>query len=362
MSDSFGISGTVYRWLQDYLRGRSFQVRTGSSASKKYPLECGVPQGSVLGPTTFSLYVGSVRVIFDHFELIFHIYADDIQVYCIYDPSVPGALEQAMLRIRECVTALCMHLTCRGLKLNPSKTEFIAFMSAHHLRTHYNRPDLELDGITIYPVDNVRDLGAFLDTKMNMQAHVNYVCRTCHFHLRQIGLVRRFLTEDACRSAVLSLVISRLDYCNSLLINICAGQTSRLQRIQNKAARLVTLTPVRQHITPILHDLHWLPVAARIEYKVMLCVYKCQQGLAPIYLSELLHPKTRHASLRPLHDELQLATSVPDLNIGRTAFQYAAPLLWNVLPVEIRRNESVNCFKKQLKTFLFRRHFNHDLN
>ena len=102
-----------------------------------------------------------------------------------------------------------------------------------------------------------------------MEKHVNHVSRTCHTHLHNIGRIRRFLTGDEAKILVHALIMSQLDYANALLLSASDYLIARLQRIQNAAARLITRTPRREHVTPDLINLHWLPVRNRMEYKIL---------------------------------------------------------------------------------------------
>lgn len=136
-------------------------------------------------------------------------------------------------------------------------------------------------------------------------------------------------------------------------MNLPAGQLSRLQKIQNSAARLISGTPITMHITPVRKDLHWLPIAARIQYKVLLYVYKSLHGLAPIYLATLLKRRTRDARLRQ-GNPLQLAVPPVSRAVGGRAFGNTAPVWWNGLPLSLRQAPSEQAFKRQLKTHLFR--------
>ena len=115
---------------------------------------------------------------------------------------------------------------------------------------------------------------------------VAVLCRSCFFQLRQIRSSRRSLTSDARKTLVNAFVMSRLDYCNSLCQGINEGLLNKLRHIQNAAARLVTDTRKYDHITPVLRDLHWLPIRQRIVFKLATMVYKCQHGLCPSYLAE----------------------------------------------------------------------------
>ena len=126
----------------------------------------------------------------------------------------------------------------------------------------------------------VSDLGFLIDGRLNMADHVASVCRLCFHQLRQLRQVRGSLTTAALKTLVHAFISSRLDYCNSLLSGITDSLLDKLQSVQNAAARLITGTCKFDHITPVLSELHWLPVRQRITFKVALLVYKCLHGLA----------------------------------------------------------------------------------
>ena len=132
----------------------------------------------------------------------------------------------------------------------------------------------------------------------------------------------------------------------------------RLQKVQNNAARVVSGSKKYDHITPVLKDLHWLPIRKRIEFKILLLTFKCMQGCAPLYLRELL---VRQANTRTLRSNTKNLLQIPLTNLkrfGDRAFCAYAPRLWNELPDNIKAADSVQNFKKQLKTLLFRKEFN----
>ena len=197
-----------------------------------------------------------------------------------------------------------------------------------------------------------------LDPNMNMSAHVSKVIKSANYHLRNFGKIRKFLNIDTTKSAIVSLVTSRLDYCNGLLCGITDELLCRLQEVQNNAARVVSGSKKYDHITPVLKDLHWLLIRKRIEFKILLLTFKCMQGCAPLYLRELL---VKQANTRTLRSNTKNLLQIPLTNLkrfGDRAFCAYAPRLWNELPDNIKAADSVQNFKKQLKTLLFRKEFN----
>ena len=129
-----------------------------------------------------------------------------------------------------------------------------------------------------------------------------------------------------------AFVTSRLDYCNALFSGLPSSTTSRLQLVQNAAARVLTRTKTFEHISPILASLHWLPVHVRADFKILLLTCKALHGLAPTYLSELLRPFIPARSLRSMHSGLLSIPEVWKKSAGHRAFAFCAPTLWNNLP------------------------------
>ena len=190
-----------------------------------------------------------------------------------------------------------------------------------------------------------------------MSAHVSSLSRTCFFHLRQIRAVRRSLDKDSTKTLVNSFVSSRLDYCNSLLYGINECQLSKLQRIQNAAARLISGARWCDHITPVLRELHWLPVSERIRYKIATLVHKSLHNNAPSYLTELCTVSSTipgRRGLRSADEQRLLVPYTQSARIGSRPFAVCGPNVWNGLPAFLRDPAlSLGQFRSRLKTVLF---------
>ena len=159
----------------------------------------------------------------------------------------------------------------------------------------HNLPtSITIDNAQIPFKQSVKNLGFTLDCHLTMNAHVSNIARTCYFELRRLASFCRFLTSTATATLVSAFVLSRIDYCNSLLFGSTNDVTSHLQRIQNYAARVIFCLPMSSSITIHLKSLHWLPVKVRSTYKIACLCYHCHSSTAPSYVTDMLHKKPLH--------------------------------------------------------------------
>ena len=240
------------------------------------------------------------------------------------------------------------------LKINDSKTE-IVFRSPQ-LKYDLSGLSVNVGESMITQSSKVRDLGVIFDQFLNFDDHITAICRSTHFHIRNIGKIRNLLSYDACSTIIHALISCRLDYCNSILYNVPKSKTDRLQRIQNQCARILTKSPRREHITPVLMKLHWLKIQDRIIYKMLMLTYKSYYNMAPPYLCELIDKKESHVNTRLATDHHQLIMPPISKDCSNTflerSFIYAAPCEWNKLSEHIRTS-NFDCFRKSVKTMLF---------
>ena len=217
---------------------------------------------------------------------------------------------------------------------------------------------VELCDESIKISSSVRNLGAYIDSNLSMDQHILYLRKTCYLELRRIAHIRPFLTVESANRLVCSTIISRLDYCNSLFAGLPEASIKKLQQIQNNAARIVMKTNKKNHITPVLKSLHWLPVHLRIEYKISTFVYQClNEPSFPEYMKELVSPYIPSRCLRSSSMSLVQKPRSKLKNYGERALPSQAAAVWNGLPQECRAAVSLKAFKKHLKTYLFRRYY-----
>ena len=351
LHDSFGISKTVLSWFQSYLSGRTQTVSVNGILSSPATLDCGVPQGSVLGPVLFSLYTTPLADIISNHSINHHFYADDTQ---LYTSDTPENIDSLFRIISDCFTDIQNWMTKNKLQLNGGKTEAM-LVGTNNKLSKIESQSFQLGDNTIPLASSVKNLGVSIDNTLSMQSFVSSTAQSCFYQLRRISSIRKYLTVQATTKLVVCLILSRLDYCNSLLFGVPSSTTQSLQRIQNSAVRLVLKKKKCVHITPLLSSLHWLPVSQRIKFKFLVLIFKAVNNLAPSYLSDLLGHYTPPRSLRSSSDP-SLLTIPPRLrlsSIESRSFSVAGPSFWNKLPSSIRSAPSLSAFKSNLKTHLF---------
>ncbi|KAF7247065.1 RNA-directed DNA polymerase from mobile element jockey [Varanus komodoensis] len=278
-----GVGGTALRWFRSYLNDRFQKVVLGDYGSAPWQLCHGVPQGSILSPLLFNIYMKPLGEVIRRCGLRTHQYADDTQLYLSFSTN-PG---EAVAVLNRCLAEVMGWMRANKLKLNPDKTEVLLVGGSGFGEGDLN---LVLNGVALPPRDKVRSLGVLLDPELSLEAQVTTAARSAFLQLRLIHQLRPYLEYDCLATVTHALVTSRLDFCSALYVGLPLKTVRILQLVQNRAARLLTGTGRYVHMTPVLRQLHWLPIEVRAQFKVLVMTYKALNGLGPGYLKERLHP------------------------------------------------------------------------
>ena len=295
----------------------------------------------------FLLYMLPLGPILAQHNIAYHCYADDVQIYLPLKTNSNSPFNPLL----NCLLDVKAWMDSNFLTLNDSKTEIIIFDHHHTL------PSIPILNSNIRPY--AKNLGFILDSDFKLDKHISAVVKSSFYQLRIISKVKSYLPQKQLEMLIHAFISSRLDYCNSLYIGIDQASLKRLQLVQNAAARLLTSTRKRDHITPVLASLHWLPVKFRVVFKVLLFVFKSLHDLSPSYLSELIKPYVPPRNLRSADQSLLVPLPTNLRSRGARSFAAAGPLLWNSLPLPIRSAQTLGSFKSLLKTHLFSIAFSH---
>ena len=295
------------------------------------------------------MYVSPNGRLIDGCNIRYHTYADDTQLYT----SIKFPVGDSISRLVGCVESLQTWFWHNNLLLNPDKSDVIFFGTHQRLRSSNLPSSIQIAGNAIHVSLDVKILGVKLDQRLTYSDHVNEVVRACNYHLRALRRIRRYMPMDTARTIAFSIVGSRIDYCNSLLYGVNKESLIQLQRVQNNLARIVC--DVRRGQRPsadLLRELHWLPVSARIDFKLALLCYNALKTGQPDYLRAVLKPYMPSRNLRSTDHGL-LVISRHNLETARRRFSLAGPSVYNGLPLTVKQSPSVGIFKSALKTYLF---------
>ena len=274
------------------------------------------------------------------------------QLYTTFCPTVTGDDSKVLGVLTNCLTDIQTWMSVNFLKFNPHKTEFLV-ISSPHFRHKVQIQDIQVGDAHVQPSSDARNLGVLFDQSMDLKKHVSNTCRTSYMFLRRIAAIRHLLTTSAAEQLIHAFITSRLDFCNSLLAGLPQNTLHRLQSVQNAAARLLTGTKISSHISPILHNLHWLPIHSRIQYKIILLTFKALHGLSPTYIQNLIRPRSARPGLRSSGSMLYVPLTRLS-SYGDRAFSNISPRLWNSLPQHLKDTHDISRFQHALKTHLFR--------
>ncbi|XP_055492976.1 uncharacterized protein LOC129698113 [Leucoraja erinacea] len=220
------------------------------------------------------MYMLPLGQVIQRHGISFHCYADNTQL----SPLKHKKRSNLLNHIR-CLEDIKCWMAQNFLQINKSKSKVILLGPSDSIKMIAG-----LGSLTPLLKPHVKNLGVIFDSALKFDQEVNAVVKASFFQLRTIAKIKQFVQFDDLEKIIHKFIASRLDYCNSLYTGISQSSLPRLQLVQNAAVRLLTGTRKRDHITPILASLHWLPVRFRINFKILLYVYKALNRLAPTYI------------------------------------------------------------------------------
>ena len=285
------VTDKALNWFTPYLSDSTQRVAVNGGLSDTFPHAQGAPQGSCVGPLLFTVYTSELfDIVGEHLRRV-HSYADDTQLYLAFSPNVQGDDASAVKAMCDCIMDLRKWMIRDRLMLNDDKTEFLLLGTKQQLaKVDINSITVGESVVNTKPV--VRNLGSWFDSQLSMSTHIRKLCSSAFFHLHNISRIRKFLSPVETKYLVHEFVTSRVNYCNSLLCDLPTSQLNKFQRVLNTAARLVCCAPRFSHITPLIYELHWLPLKQRIHFKILFA-FKAIYSITPTYIQNLVSLKSQ---------------------------------------------------------------------
>lgn len=343
LEHEIGIMGIALKWFSSFLKGRSQKVMIGEEFSDIYVLLFGVPQGSVLGPILFKIYIRSLYKYVESTKFTIEGFADDHQ---LTKRIIIEMQEQALGEdIRNLMSHIALWMNEYFLCLNQGKTNILV-MAPPSVQPEIIIRGVFIERACIRFVNSAKNLGVVLDSVLSFEDQITKVVQSCNLIIKKLSQIKGFLSKQDLQQLVSSHVFSYLDYCNSLYYGINSDLITKLQRVQNCAARLVSKNRISNNsLDDVFMELHWLKVKFRSIYKTLLIVHNCLHNNAPNETIAMLQygDSSRTMNLR----ETRCSTKY-----GDRAFSHVGPKLWNLIPINIREEHDTDKFKKLLKTFL----------
>ena len=252
----YEISGTHLIWFRSYLSNRTQTVTINNKLSQPTLLNFGVPQGSVLGPILFILYTKPLTTLIRRHSISNQSFADDTQ---LHDSCRPDQIDTSVQGMQDYISDVKTWMTSNKLKLNDDKTECLLIVSNRTSLPNPHPTSIHIGDTDILFSLQAKHLGVTLTNNLFMEKHVTNICRSAYIEILRISNIRHYFTIDATKkkkkkkkkkNLLCAFVLSKLDYCNSLLSGSPKHLLDKLQKVQNSAARLVFKARKREHIKP----------------------------------------------------------------------------------------------------------------
>ena len=333
-------------WFTNYLSNRTQAVKINSNISSKQNIEYGVPQGSVLGPLLFNIFINDLHTMSGDSTLVQ--FADDAQ-FLLSDKL--ENLETLVQRMEVVMERVNKYFSENGLKVNSDKTQFIFIGSRAYIDRIPDDIKIKVGNSELSPKDSAKNLGVILDSHLSFEKHVDYVCTKANGLLFFLTRNKDMFDDQTRKIVVEALVVSLFSYCSLIWGSCTASIRSRIQRVQNFAAKVaVGYGRKKDHATPFIKKLNWLKVNDMLKYNEAIFMFKIVNNHNPVGVLSI--PQVRHTHERNTRHMHDLQVPRTRTKIADRALSIRGSIQWNKLPETIKQNTRMTLFKKRLKEFV----------
>lgn len=341
----FGIADTAYEWFKSYLYGRSQQTKINNIKSEKLFNNNGVPQGSVLGPMLFTLFINDIFLI-DSEECKIHLFADDTIIY------LSGSdIKEVVYKINRTLETIHEWFTMNGLMINAKKSKYMIIGSNKYLNQSNHNTYVKYNGEHLEKVLTIKYLGIIIDSKLTFNDHINYICNKISKKLGFAYRVSKHLTLYTRKTIYNTIIKPHFEYCSSILYMCNDTSISKLQLLQNRCMRFILKCNRYTSINTMQCTLNWFSVKENIKYRTLIFLYKLHNNLLPTYLSANLQYRG------DIHDyntrqRTHIHINLSNLMKTKSSIYDKGAAEFNKLPVSIKQAKNVFQFKKHLYKFM----------
>ena len=340
----YNVSNCTLDWFKSYLFERSQQVKVNNVMSNTKCIKTGVPQGSILGPLLFILYINDLPLNIEH--SLIDLYADDSTLHCRGNDVIQIAsnLQNDIHVIENWCLQNCM-------KLNAKKCKSMIIGSKQRLCLTGNSLDINISNEQIENVDCEKLLGLYIDKNLNWNQQIDKMSITISNRINLLQKIRKYLPMHIRIIYFNAYILPLFDYCCNIWGSCCESGINKLNKLLKKSARVIVEADIMTSSSLLFKSLHWLNVEKRIQYQKAILVFKSVNGMVPNYLEENFHfTNNQNYNLRSA-DEKLLNLPKPKTNFLKKTFTYSGSQIWNSLPNEIKMSNTLVSFKTKCYKF-----------
>ena len=337
-----GVKGNELAWFENYLSDRVQITKVDGALSKPRPLTVGVPQGSILGPLLFIIYINDLPLYINECKVF--LYADDTAI--MFSAKSYAEIEQAL---NQDLTNISKWMSANKLTLNASKTKAMTFGTPQKLR-HYNDLQIDINDENIETVEEFKYLGMWFDKHLTWKTHIDKMAKKIS---QKIGVLQRlstYINETTRNILYNAIVLPHIDYCCPIWCTTAKKYVQRIQILQNRAARITLACKVRDmHVHELYSNLNWMTVEQRATYFKHILMFKCINGMAPEHLTSNITIDSTHSYSTRLNDSNNVRQPSVKIETAKRSFRYSGASSWNSLPDSIKNITNVSTFKQKIK-------------